>query len=285
MNGDIRPLEPGLYFVATPIGSARDVTLRALDILASADVIAAEDTRTARKLMEIHNISLGDRKIVAYHDHNGAAVRPRLLAALEAGKSVAYASEAGTPMVADPGYVLAREAIEAGFLVTSAPGPSAVIAALTIAGLPTDRFLFAGFAPSTGGARRRFLAELANVPATLVIYESPKRIHKSLADMGLELGNDRQISICRELTKKFEEVLRGTVGDLIEALKTRTLKGEIVVVVDRNRTVASDADLETELEKALQTLSVKDAAALVSQSIGLPKRQVYQAALKMGKSK
>lgn len=283
IGGEIRRLEPGLYFVATPIGSARDVTLRALDLLASADVIAAEDTRTARKLMEIHDISLGDRKIVAYHDHNGAAVRPRILAALEAGKSVVYASEAGTPMVADPGFVLAREAIGAGFLVTSAPGPSAVIAALTIAGLPTDKFLFAGFAPSTSGARRRFLRELADIPATLVIYESPKRVHKSLTDIVLELGPERQIALCRELTKKFEEVLRGTAQELCDLLLKRKLKGEIVLVVDRNRAVASAESLEEELEKALETMTIKDAASAVSQNLGLPRRQAYQAALKIGK--
>ena len=285
MSGEFRPLAPGLYFVATPIGSARDITLRALDVLAAADVIAAEDTRTLRKLMEIHSIALGARKIVAYHDHNGAAARPRLLAALEAGKSVAYACEAGTPMVADPGYVLARAAIAAGYPVTSVPGPSALIAALTVAGLPTDRFLFAGFVPSTQGARRRFLAELADLPATLVIYESPKRIHKSLADLVLVLGAERQLALCRELTKKFEEVLRGTAENVAALLQKRKLKGEIVLVVDRNRAPASDATLESELEKALQNQSVKDAATSVAKHLGLPRRQVYQAALKIGKSR
>jgi 16S rRNA (cytidine1402-2'-O)-methyltransferase len=283
MSGEIRPLQPGLVFVATPIGSARDITLRALDILAAADVMAAEDTRTLRKLMEIHGISLGERKIIAYHDHNGAAVRPRLLAALAEGKSVVYASEAGTPMVADPGFVLAREAIAAGYPVTSAPGPSAVIAALTIAGLPTDRFLFAGFAPSTQGARRRFLAELADIPATLVIYESPKRVHKTLAEMVVTLGAERQVALCRELTKKFEEVLRGSVSEICTQLETRQLKGEIVLVVDRNRAVASAESLNEELEKALKNQSVKDAASSVSERLNLPRRQVYQAALKIGK--
>jgi len=281
MSGQIHPLTPGLYFVATPLGSARDITLRALDVFAAADILAAEDTRTLRKLMGIHGIDLGARRILAYHDHNGAAMRPRLLEALKAGKSVAYASEAGTPMVADPGFVLAREAIAQGFAVTSAPGPSAVIAALTIAGLPTDRFLFAGFAPSTKGARRRFLAELADIPATLVIYESPKRVHKLLCDMGVELGADRQVALCRELTKKFEEVLRGTVPELLTQLQIRKIKGEVVVVVDRNRTVASDKDLKLELEKALKSMSVKDAARTVSDKLSLPRRQVYQLALEL----
>ncbi len=283
MSTDIRPLAPGLYFVATPIGSARDITLRALDILAAADMIAAEDTRTARKLMKIHDISPVGREFVAYHDHNGSAMRPRIMAALVDGKSVAYVSEAGTPMVADPGFVLSREAITAGHAVTSAPGPSAVITAMTLAGLPTDRFLFAGFAPNSGGARRKFFAELANVGATLVFYESPKRIRKSLADMALELGGDRQAAICREMTKKFEEVLRGSLDELVAVLAGRNLKGEIVVVVDRNRETASVDDLETELGIALQTMTVKDAASFVAKQLDLPRRQVYQAALKMAK--
>jgi len=283
MSADIRPLAPGLYFVATPIGSARDITLRALDVLAQADIIAAEDTRTARKLMKMHDIAPGGREILAYHDHNGAAMRPRLLAALGAGKSLAYVSEAGTPLVADPGFVLGREAINAGHTVTSAPGPSAVIAALCVAGLPTDRFLFAGFAPNSSGARRRFLTELASVPATLVLYESPKRIHKSLADMALELGGDRQAAVCRELTKKFEEIIRGTLSELCTALTGRSLKGEIVVVVDRSRTRASGDDLNGELKKALQTMTIKDAAAFVSGQLELPRRQVYQAALQLAK--
>ncbi len=285
MNVEIRPLDPGLYFVATPIGSARDITLRGLDVLAAADVIAAEDTRTARKLMEIHGVALNGRPVIAYHDHNGAAARPRLLQALEDGKSVAYVSEAGTPMVADPGFVLAREAIGAGYTVTSAPGPSAVIAALTIAGLPTDRFLFAGFAPNATGARKRFFAEFADIPATCVFYESPKRIHKSIADMTSELGGERQAAVCRELTKKFEEVLRGTLSELNHLLTARVLKGEIVVVVDRKRTGANEQDVDVALEQALEDMSVKDAAAFVAEQLKLPRRQVYQAALKIGKSK
>ena len=285
MSAQVQKLAPGLYFVATPIGTARDITLRALDILASADVIAAEDTRTARKLMEIHGISLGRRRLIAYHDHNGARVRPRLLNALSEGKSVAYACEAGTPLIADPGYVLARKAIAAGIMVTSAPGASAVTAALSIAGLPTDRFHFAGFAPTSGSARRTYLAELSTVPATLVIFESAKRVHKTLADMVLVLGAGRQAALCRELTKRFEEVLRGTLEELCQQLGDRTLKGEIVVLVDRGREVASAEDLEDKLKIALRSRSVKDAASFVAQQLQLPRRRVYQAALRIGKDK
>jgi len=285
MSGPSVGLPGGLYFVATPIGNASDITLRALHILETAEVIAAEDSRNTRKLMDIHGISLGERRIIAYHDHNGAAVRPRLLAALAAGRSVAYVSDAGSPMVADPGYVLAREAIAAGHELTGAPGPSSVIAALTIAGLPTDRFLFAGFAPSTSGARRRFYSELANVPATLVIFESPRRIHKSLADIALSMGEDRQIALCREMTKKFEEVIRGNVAALGAQIENRNLKGEIVLVIDRDRRQISDKDMDKELEIALQTHTTKDAVNLVSENLGLPRRTVYQAALKIGRDR
>jgi len=183
MNFEIKPLSAGLYFVATPIGTARDITLRALDILASADVIAAEDTRTTKRLMDIHGIALNGRPMIPYHDHNGAKARPGLLKLLTAGKSVAYASEAGSPLVADPGYALAKIASEEGHMVTCAPGPSAPLVALTLSGLPSDRFLFAGFAPNAKAARRKWLGGLADVQATLLIFESPKRVHQMLADM------------------------------------------------------------------------------------------------------
>lgn len=285
MKSEARPLSPGLYFVATPIGNARDITLRALDVLAGADVLAAEDTRTMRHLMEIHGLSMGDRRAVAYHDHNGERARPGLLAALADGKSVAYVSEAGTPTVADPGFGLAQAAIAAGHVVTGVPGASAVVNALTIGGLPTDRFLFAGFLPPASGARKKILTELRETPATLVFYESPKRIHKALADMCEVLGEDRQAAVCRELTKKFEEVLRGSLADLHQETGTRTLKGEIVVLVDRNRSSASEDDLETSLETALATMSVRDASDFVATQLNLPRRRVYQAALSLGKAK
>ncbi|HEX9859239.1 MAG TPA: 16S rRNA (cytidine(1402)-2'-O)-methyltransferase [Paracoccaceae bacterium] len=278
----LRPLAPGLHFIATPIGAARDITLRALDILAAADVLAAEDTRTLRHLMEIHGVALAGRPLVAYHDHNGDAVRPRLLRALAEGKSVAYASEAGTPLVADPGYQLARAAIAEGHPVLAAPGPSAVLAALTVAGLPSDRFMFVGFAPPTAGARARFLAELTEIPATLVFYESPKRIGKLLREMATCFGEGREAAVCRELTKRFEEVSRGALGDLAREFSDRAVKGEIVVLVDRPRGAATDAaTVEVALMQALKGQSVKDAAAQVAQSLGLPRRDVYQVALKL----
>ena len=278
----LRPVPPGLHLLATPIGAARDITLRALDILASADVLAAEDTRTLRHLMEIHGVALNDRPLVAYHDHNGEAVRPRLLRALKEGKSVAYASEAGTPLIADPGFQLARAAIAEGFAALAAPGPSAVLAALTVSGLPSDRFLFAGFPPTGAGDRARFLAELGQVPATVILYESPKRINRLLTEMAESLGKDRQAAVCRELTKRFEEVSRGTLGELAEAFTGRAVKGEIVVLVDRpGDRVVDEASIEAALRDALAHGSVKDAAAEVSAALNLPRKDVYRMALQL----
>ena len=275
-------LAPGLYLVATPIGSARDVTLRALDILASADVLVAEDTRTLRKLMEIHGIPLADRQVLAYHDHNGAQMRPRLMGLLEQGLTMAYASEAGTPMVADPGFDLARAAREAGHLVTTAPGASAVVTALTLGGLPTDKFFFAGFLPNASGQRKTALRRFAEIPGTLVFYESPKRIAAMLRDSAEILGPDRQAAICRELTKKFEEVIPGTLQELASICADRTLKGEIVVLIDRPQSEnINPDDVERMLREALQGHSVRDAADLVAAGTGLPRRQIYQLALKL----
>lgn len=277
-------LAPGLYFIATPIGAARDITLRALDILAAAEVLAAEDTRTLRHLMEIHGIPLGTRPLVAYHDHNGEAARPRLLAALKDGKSVVYASEAGTPLIADPGFQLARAAIAEGLPVIAAPGPSAVLCALGVAGLPTDRFLFAGFLPNTASARSRSLGDLQAVPATLVFYESPRRLARSLADMATVLGADREAAVCRELTKRFEEVTRAPLGQLAEVFADRDVKGEIVIVVDRGaRVVVDEEEMDRALLSALKELSVKDAATEVARRLGVARRDVYQRALELGK--
>ncbi|WP_428926702.1 16S rRNA (cytidine(1402)-2'-O)-methyltransferase [Marinibacterium sp. SX1] len=284
MNFRSTPLAPGLHFVGTPIGTARDITLRALDVLASADVLAAEDTRSLRHLMEIHGVPLNGRTVLSYHDHSGAGARERLMQALAGGQSVAYASEAGMPLIADPGYGLSRAAAEAGHLVTSAPGPSAVLTALTLAGLPTDAFFFDGFLPSARTARRNRLAELREIPGTLVFYESPKRIAQTLADAAEVLGPDRPSALARELTKKFEEIRRGGLGQLAEEIAEKPVKGEIVLVVDRARQPSLNAaDLEQDLRDALQTMTIRDAADLVSRAHGLPRRQVYQAALKMEK--
>lgn len=285
MNHQTVKLQPGLYFVATPIGSARDITLRALDILASADVIAAEDTRSMKKLLEIHGVPLNGRHVLSYHDHSGEGARGKLLGYLDAGKSVAYASEAGTPLIADPGYHLSVAAAEAGHLVTSAPGPSAIITALSLAGLPTDSFFFAGFLPNAKKARQTALEAVREVPGTLVFYESPKRVAGMVADAAEILGGGRKAAVARELTKKFEEVLRGSLDELAAVLPERTIKGEIVVLIDRQRgEAASEDDIEGALKEALDTMSVRDASDAIAKAYGINRRKVYQLALKLQKA-
>lgn len=275
-------MQGNLTFVAVPIGNARDITLRALDVLGQAEVLAAEDTRSLKRLMALHGVPLGDRRILSYHEHNGARVRPQLLAALAAGQSVAYASEAGTPLVSDPGFDLARAAAEEGVRVEAAPGASAVLAALCVAGLPTDRFLFAGFLPNAKGARRKALRELAATPATLVFYESPRRIAASLADAADVLGPDRPAALCRELTKKFEEVRRMPLAELAASVKNQPPKGEIVLVIDRaSQPLLNTSALEAELMDALQNLSLRDAAAAVAARTGGKKRDIYQLGLRL----
>jgi 16S rRNA (cytidine1402-2'-O)-methyltransferase len=283
MNFTTKPLSAGLYFVATPIGAARDVTLRGLDILASADLIAAEDTRTARKLMEIHGVPLNGRKVVAFHDHSGEGAVARLVDDIKGGKSVAYVSEAGTPLVADPGYELGCAVIAEGLPVISAPGASAVLAALTVSGLPTDRFAFVGFLPAARKQRETEIAMLRDVPFTLVFYESPKRVGEMLGNLRDVLGEGRRAVVCRELTKKFEEVTRGDLGALAAAFDGRQVKGEIVVLVGRaGATDVAEMDVEVALREAMKTMRVKDAATVVAGALGLPRRQVYQIALSLG---
>ncbi|MGI9391908.1 MAG: 16S rRNA (cytidine(1402)-2'-O)-methyltransferase [Boseongicola sp.] len=280
-ENDAPSLQPGLYFVATPIGNARDITLRALDILSSADVLAAEDTRALRRLMDIHGIHLAGRPLISYHDHNGEKVRPRLIEWLRQGRSLAYASEAGTPLVADPGFALGREASEAGFSVTTAPGASAALAALTVSGLPSDCFIFAGFAPTAKSAREKFLSGFRDSPGTLILYESPKRLATFLAAAVQVFGEDRPASVCREITKKFEEVQRGTLGSLHERYSETTPKGEVVVCIGKGKFEADPAMVKEALVDALNAQKLKDAAAEVAERFGVSKRDVYQMGLEI----
>ena len=284
MNFQKVPLAPGLYFVGVPIGTARDITLRALDVLASADVLAAEDTRSMRRLMDIHGVPLDGRRVIAMHDHSGEKVVNGLLAAVGQGKSVAYASEAGMPLIADPGFELSRAAAAQNVMQTCAPGPSAVLTALVLAGLPTDAFHFAGFLPNASSARRRALEGLGEIRATLAFYESPKRIGATLKDAAEVLGETRKAVVCRELTKKFEELRRGTLGELADSYSTGSVKGEIVLLIDRGDLEnVNDVDLDAVLKEALETMSMRDAVDAVSQAHGKPRRQVYQLALNLGK--
>ena len=279
---DTKPISAGLYFVATPIGSARDMTLRGLDLLAGVDVIAAEDTRTARKLMEIHGVPLRQRQILAYHDHSGEAMRGRIVGAIAAGQSVAYVSEAGTPLVADPGYALGRAVIEAGLPLSAAPGASAVLTALTVSGLPTDRFLFVGFLAAAKAQRESEIAELRDMPFTMIFYESPKRVSEMLGSLAQIMGMDRLAVVCSELTKRFEQVSRGTLAELAAEFDGKTPRGEIVVLVGRaGATEVLPATVQAALREAMKTMRLKDAATLVAGAMGLSRRLVYQTALTM----
>ena len=212
----VKKLDSGLHILATPIGTANDITIRALNIVRDADILVAEDTRVLRKLMEIHGINLNGRKILSYHDHNGEVQRPKLIALIKEGKVLAYASDAGTPLIADPGFSLTKLAIQNNIRVHAAPGASALLTALCLAGLPTDNFFFGGFLGSKSSQRIKNLQKIQNLDATIVYYESPKRTLSTLKDISKIFGNDRLISVCREMTKKFEEVIRGTVDQVID---------------------------------------------------------------------
>jgi 16S rRNA (cytidine1402-2'-O)-methyltransferase len=263
--------------MATPIGNARDVTLRALDVLKACDAIAAEDTRVTSKLLAIYGIS---RPLFPYNDHNAAQVRPRLLAHLRAGERIALVSDAGTPLVSDPGFKLVRDAIAEGLQVHAIPGASAALAALVVAGLPTDRFLFAGFLPSKSGERRSALAELKSVPATLVFFESPQRLAESLADMDSILGS-RPAVVTRELTKLHEERRHGDLASLGLAYSQEPApRGEVTIVVGPAAAAEPDfAKADTLLESALEFMPVRAAADLVAHALDLPRRALYSRAL------
>jgi 16S rRNA (cytidine1402-2'-O)-methyltransferase len=273
------PPETGLYVVATPIGNLRDITLRALDILGGVSRVYAEDTRVARKLMDAYGLK---PRLAAYHEHNAEAAREEILDALARGESVALISDAGTPLVSDPGFKLARAVIEAGHRVFPIPGASASLAALVVSGLPSDRFLFAGFLPNKQGARKATLAELADVDATLILYESGPRLADSLADMADVLGA-RPAAVARELTKMFEETRRDTL-DVLAAHYAQAggPRGEIVVVVGPPlaKGEVSEEALDTFLLKALPR-GVKEAATEASRDLGVPRKRAYQRALEL----
>ncbi len=265
--------------VATPIGNARDITLRALDVLGRADVIACEDTRVTAKLLAIHGIS---SSLVAYHEHNAAKARPGLIRRLKKGETVALVSDAGTPLVSDPGFKLVRACLEEGIPVTPLPGASSVLAALVVSGLPTDRFFFAGFLPPKSSARRRALGEIAEIPGSLVFMESAKRLAASLADMAEVLG-DREAVIAREMTKMFEEVKRGPLAGLAIHYGGETPpKGEVsIVVAPFSPSGIDDADLDRRLIEAMKNATLRDAAGDVSAATGVSRRRVYARALEI----
>ena len=279
----VKKLDSGLHILATPIGTANDITIRALNILRDADILVAEDTRVLRKLMEIHGINLNGRKILSYHDHNGEVQRPKLIALIKEGKVLAYASDAGTPLIADPGFSLTKLAIQNNIRVHAAPGASALLTALCLAGLPTDNFFFGGFLGSKSSQRIKNLQKIQNLDATLVYYESPKRTLSTLKDISKIFGNDRLISVCREMTKKFEEVIRGTVDQVIDEIKSRhSFKGEVVIVLGPpTKKEISDEEIYSALQIALQEYRIKDAATQISEQFGVPKKRSYEMALRI----
>jgi 16S rRNA (cytidine1402-2'-O)-methyltransferase len=277
-----RELPAGLYLVATPIGNMGDVTLRALETLAAASTIACEDSRVTRRLLDRYGIAV---PLSTYHDHNAEAVRPKILALLDAGAAVALVSDAGTPLISDPGFKLVQAAQAAGHAVTSVPGPSAVLAALTASGLPTDRFFFEGFLPPREAARRERLDELANVPGSLVFFEAGPRIVAMLGDLTDRLGS-RPAAVCRELTKLHEEIRRDNLAALAQAYRDGAeTRGEFVVVVGppAKREPAAAIDLDGLLTQALATSSLKDAVEAVAVATGSSRRVVYQRALRLPK--
>lgn len=273
-----KPVSPGLYIVATPIGNLRDITLRALDVLRAANVVLAEDTRVAGKLLGAYDLK---KKLIRYDDHAGPKVLPEILERLRAGEIVAQISDAGTPLISDPGFRLVAEAQGAGLKVHPIPGASSVLAALCLSGLPTDRFVFAGFVPNKSGARRTFLTEFAAQGSTLVLFETGPRLHACLSDMLAVLG-DREACICRELTKLYETGHRGLLSALIADPALQEPKGEIVIVVAPPEAEAPSADnLDEALKLALESYSPADAAKQLAQMFGLPRKLIYQKALEV----
>lgn len=274
-------LDPALYIVATPIGNLRDITIRALETLCAADMIACEDTRVSRKLLTHYGLST---KIIAYHEHNADRQGPVIEAALAEGKSVALISDAGTPLISDPGYRLVTRCLKAGHRVIPIPGPSALTAALCGAGLPTDTILFDGFLPSKSVARRKRLTDLSGVQATLVFYEAPSRIVASLADMRDCLGGDRLATLAREVTKRFETFHHGPLDELVAVMAETPPKGEIVLMIaPATAEVTGPEALDALLGDLLIDKSLKDAVMEAVAMTGLPKRQVYQRALSLSR--
>jgi 16S rRNA (cytidine1402-2'-O)-methyltransferase len=272
------PLAPGLYIVSTPIGNLGDISIRALFTLAAADMVVCEDTRHSRKLFSAFRIG---RKLETYHDFSGEKDRERILGALREGRSVALISDAGTPLVADPGFKLVRAAVAEGFRVFPLPGPSALLSALVASGLPSDQFFFGGFLPPKETARREILEAFRDVPGTLIVYETPSRIEATLTACST-IFPDRQITLARELTKIHEGFARGTAETLLEKIKETPLLGEVVVLIGPGeRPQAQDADLEDALRKAMQRLSLREAVEEVAKGLGAGKKKVYNLALRL----
>ena len=279
-----RPLiRAGLYLVATPIGTASDISLRALDLIKNANVLIAEDTRNLRKLMKIHDLKLDGRALISYHDHNGHEQRPKILNLIKNQNSVVLVSDAGTPLIADPGYQLVQEVISEGYYLSGIPGASAIISALVVSGLPSDKFIFGGFVPNKEHAKKIFFSQYVNFITTLVVYESPSRLVKTLNLLCEVYEKTRTIAVCRELTKKFEDIQRGNL-DIVAAhfSNLERVKGEIVLVIGPVETKAiADREIEKRLIEVFGYMTLKDAVSFVSKNLKVSKKIVYARALKI----
>jgi 16S rRNA (cytidine1402-2'-O)-methyltransferase len=279
---DGKPLPAGLYLIATPIGNLRDISLRALEVLGAVDLVACEDTRVTGKLLQAHSLK---NKMMSYNDHNADQRRTPILDAVEAGQAVALVSDAGMPLISDPGYKMVREAVQRGLMVTSVPGANAALCALQLSALPSDAFCFVGFLPPKTTARKKVLQSWASVPATLIFYESAPRLADSLRDMAEVLGKDRPAAVVREITKMFEEARRDTLSALAAHYdEVGAPKGEIVIVVGgvQDGDIAA-VDIDEALQEALETMSVKEAAGHVAELTGQPRRVLYERALQLNR--
>ena len=273
---DNEQLEPGLYIISLPIGNAKDITIRALEHLKKVDEIYCEDTRVTRKLLSIYEIK---KKLNIYHDHNGEYVRPKIIKKIKGGKCIGIVSDAGTPLISDPGYKLVLSAKKEGLHVTSCPGVSAPITALTLSGLPTDSFYYLGFLPLKKKIRDKSLNEVKNLKTSLLIFETSKKINKTLNDLLLILGN-REISICREMTKKFEEIITGRIEDILPILEKRALKGEIVIVVGAQKEQENDININEIIDNYKGEYPPSELAKIISNKTGLSKRVIYNKIIK-----
>ena len=279
-----RPLiRAGLYLVATPIGTASDISLRALDLIKNANVLIAEDTRNLRKLMKMHDLKLDGRALISYHDHNGHEQRPKILKLIKNQNSVVLVSDAGTPLIADPGYQLVQEVISEGYYLSGIPGASAVISALVVSGLPTDKFFFGGFVPNKEHAKKMFFSQYLDLITTLVVYESPSRLVKTLNLLCEIYEKTRTIAVCRELTKRFEDIQRGNLNIVAAHFANQErVKGEIVLVIGPAETKARDEEeIEKNLIEVFDYMTFKDAISFVAENLKVSKKTVYAKALKI----
>ena len=276
-------IRSGLYLVATPIGTASDISLRALDLIKNANVLVAEDTRNLRILMKIHDIKLDGRAMISYHDYNGEEQRPKILDLIKNQKSVVLVSDAGTPLIADPGYQLVQEVISEGCYLSGVPGASAVLSALVVSGLPTDKFLFGGFVPNKEHAKKMFFSQYLDLTTTLVVYESPSRLVRTLNLLTELYEKKRSVAVCRELTKKFEDIQRGYIEEVAAYFTSQgRVKGEIVLVIGPAKAkIVEDKEIEENLQAVFDHMTFKDAISFVSKNLKVSRKIVYTKALEI----